>query len=179
MDGLHGPRAAELGRSAWAGVLVGVGVVAAVDEIVFHQLLRWHHFYDRSTSGMGLVSDGLLHAGSLIALVAGFFLFADLNRRGVASRRSVLGGFLAGAGGFQVWDSFIHHKLLRLHQIRYDVDVLVYDVVWTVGGFLVLAVGVVLVWRARADDAHGGRGRGRDQAPAVGSDSDSDSDGPR
>jgi hypothetical protein len=32
--------------------LVGVGVMAALDELVFHQILAWHHFYDRSTSAV-------------------------------------------------------------------------------------------------------------------------------
>jgi uncharacterized membrane protein len=33
----------------WPGVLVGVGVAGSVDQIVLHQLLRWHHFYDRGS----------------------------------------------------------------------------------------------------------------------------------
>jgi Predicted membrane protein (DUF2243) len=36
-------------RSIWSGVLAGVGLVAFIDETVFHQLLHWHHFYDKST----------------------------------------------------------------------------------------------------------------------------------
>ncbi|MCU1425319.1 MAG: hypothetical protein JWM51_1610 [Microbacteriaceae bacterium] len=55
--------------------------MAAVDEIVFHQLLAWHHFYDRATSDLALVSEGLLHAAELIALVAGFFLLAAARHR--------------------------------------------------------------------------------------------------
>ncbi len=35
------------GRSMWSGALVGVGIAAFVDETVFHQLLHWHHFYDK------------------------------------------------------------------------------------------------------------------------------------
>lgn len=54
--------ARESGRSMSSGALVGVGVSAFVDETVFHQLLHWHHFYDKSTPDVGLVSDGLFHA---------------------------------------------------------------------------------------------------------------------
>jgi uncharacterized membrane protein len=32
----------------WPVVLVGIGVAGSLDEIVLHQLLRWHHFYDRA-----------------------------------------------------------------------------------------------------------------------------------
>jgi uncharacterized membrane protein len=31
-----------------------VGLVAFADETVFHQLLHWHHFYDKSTLAVGL-----------------------------------------------------------------------------------------------------------------------------
>ena len=39
--------------------------MAAIDEIVFHQLLAWHHFYDRSTpyEHMQLMNEGLSEAG--------------------------------------------------------------------------------------------------------------------
>lgn len=51
-------------RNIWSGILFGIGLVAFLDEAVFHQLLHWHHFYDRSTTEIGLVSDGLFHAFS-------------------------------------------------------------------------------------------------------------------
>ena len=63
------------------GVLIGIGVAGFVDEVVFHQLLHWHHFYDRGTSTAGLVSDGFFHAFSWTAVVVGLFLLADLHRR--------------------------------------------------------------------------------------------------
>jgi len=133
------PRASLL-----AAAVVGVGVMAAVDEIVFHQLLAWHHFYDRSTPTVGLVSDGLLHAGSLIALVGGFFWFADLRRRAAFVSRAGWGGFLLGAGGFQVFDGLVDHKVLRTHQIRYGVDLLPYDLAWNLAGAGLIVAGVAL-----------------------------------
>jgi hypothetical protein len=72
----------QIKRTIWSGVLAGVGLVAFADETVFHQLLHWHHFYDKSTLAVGLVSDGLFHAGGFIAMVAGLFLLADALRRG-------------------------------------------------------------------------------------------------
>ena len=76
--------AKETRRSIWSGVLVGVGLVAFIDETVFHQLLHWHHFYDKSTLAVGLVSDGLFHAGGFIAMVAGLFLLADARHLAAA-----------------------------------------------------------------------------------------------
>lgn len=133
------PRASLL-----AAAVIGIGVMAAVDEIVFHQLLAWHHFYDRSTPAVGLFSDGLLHAGSLIALVGGFFWFADLRRRAALVPRAGWGGFLLGVGVFQVFDGLVDHKVLRTHQIRYGVDLVPYDLAWNLGGAVLIVAGVVL-----------------------------------
>ena len=55
----------------WPGVLVGIGIAGTLDEVVLHQLLVWHHLYDRSTPTVGLVSDGLFHLFSTTVLVIG------------------------------------------------------------------------------------------------------------
>lgn len=136
-------------RSVWSGVLFGVGAIAFLDEAVFHQVLHWHHFYDLATTDVGLVSDGLFHAVSWIATIAGLFLFADLRRRGSFVARAWWGGVLVGAGGFQLYDGTIQHKLLGIHQIRYVPNVIVYDVIWNVIAVLMIVVGVVLMVRAR------------------------------
>ena len=134
-------------RSAGAGVLIGVGVAAFVDETVFHQLLHWHHFYDKGTPTAGLVSDGIFHAFGWVAVVSGLFLFADLQRRGSTVRRAVWGGGLAGWGGFQLYDGLVQHKVLGLHQIRYGVDELPYDLVWNLAGAVGLLAGMLLLRR--------------------------------
>ncbi|MDN3359239.1 DUF2243 domain-containing protein [Actinomadura sp. DC4] len=140
-------------RSVWSGVLIGIGVAAFVDETVFHQLLHWHHFYDRSTPAVGLVSDGLFHAFGWFAVVIGLVMVADLVRRTSLSKRGLTGGILLGAGGFQLYDGTIQHKILRLHQIRYHVAIAPYDWAWNIVALLILAVAVLLlrgVFRRRA-----------------------------
>ncbi len=129
---------------AWiAGLLLGVAIMAAADEIVFHQILAWHHFYDRSTPAIGLLSDGLLHAGELAIAVAGVFLLLDARRREGFRRAAVVTGLLVGAGLFQIFDGVVHHKLLRVHQVRYGVELLPYDLAWVGAGAVLLAVGLV------------------------------------
>ena len=142
------------GKSIAAGALMGVGVAAFIDETVFHQLLHWHHFYDKSTPDVGLVSDGIFHAGGWLAMVVGLFVFADLQRRGTTVPRRVWAGALIGWGGFQVYDGLIQHKVLGLHQIRYDVDITPYDLLWNISGAIGLVVGIFLLVRpARQVDA--------------------------
>ncbi|MBZ5487717.1 DUF2243 domain-containing protein [Halomonas aquamarina] len=140
-------------RSLWAAVLVGIGVMAAIDEIVFHQLLQWHHFFDFGTPAFGVLSDGLLHAAELLAVVVGVFMLLDLSQR----KRLVIpwakAGFFLGMGGFQLFDGLINHKVLRLHQIRYGVDPLMYDLVWNAFAIVFLLIGVWFWRRARAHAA--------------------------
>jgi len=136
--------AGDLRDSVLAAGLIGAALMAAVDEIVFHQLLHWHHFSDRSTPAIGLVSDGLLHAGEMVALVGGFFWLCDLRRRRALVPAAGWGGFLLGAGAFQLIDGLGIHKLLRLHQIRYGVELLPYDVAWNAAGAALLVVGAVV-----------------------------------
>ena len=129
--------------------MVGAAIMAAVDVIAFHQLLAWHHFYDRSTSDVALASDGLLHAVEIVVIVAGLFLYADLRRRDEVAGRWAWSGLFIGLGGFQLFDGLVDHKVLRLHQIRYDVDLLPYDLAWNAGAALLLLIGVLLLIRAR------------------------------
>ena len=142
-------RSSRRARSTLSGVLAGVGLVAFVDETVFHQLLHWHHFYDRSTPDVGLVSDGLFHAFGFVAVVTGLFLLADLRRRRSLDVGRWVGGVLLGAGGFQLYDGLVQHKVLGLHQIRYGVDLLPYDLTWNVVAAVLVVGGAVLTVRSR------------------------------
>ena len=137
------------GRNLVTGVLFGVGLIAFVDETVFHQLLHWHHFYDLSTPDIGLVSDGLFHALSWAATIGSLFMLADLRRQGAFWQTRWWGGVLLGAGAFQLYDGLIQHKVLGIHQIRYVPDLAAYDLVWNIVAVLLVAAGVALAVRTR------------------------------
>ncbi len=134
-------------RVVLPGALLGFGVAATVDEVVFHQILQWHHFYDLSTPAAGIVSDGILHAASWLATVAALFLLSGLRRQGPVAWHRWWGGVLAGAGAFQIYDGIVQHKLLDLHQVRYGVELLPYDVAWNVSGLVLLGGAAVLLRR--------------------------------
>ncbi|MTH55694.1 DUF2243 domain-containing protein [Bacillus mangrovi] len=141
--------AKESSQNAWSGILFGLGFVAFFDEAVFHQLLHWHHFYDKSTTDAGLVSDGLFHSFSWFATIGGLFLFADLRRKKALLTQRWIGGILTGAGAFQLYDGTVQHKLMGLHQIRYNVEILPYDLVWNISAALMLAAGIILLAKTR------------------------------
>jgi uncharacterized membrane protein len=136
-------------RSMRAAALIGIALMAGVDEIIFHQLLGWHHFYDRATPAIGLLTDGLLHSAELVALVAGFFLLAELRARQAFDSARGRAAFFIGAGGFQLFDGIVDHKLLRVHQIRYVDNVLPYDVAWNLFALMLLGLGLWLLGRAK------------------------------
>jgi uncharacterized membrane protein len=109
----------EPGRALlWPAVLVGVGVAGSLDEIVLHQLLRWHHSYDRASQAAGLIADGIFHLGSTAALVIGLVLLVQRWPTGPGPLRQAAAGILLGAGGFNLYDGTVQHKLLDLHQVR-------------------------------------------------------------
>jgi uncharacterized membrane protein len=142
-------------RTIWSGVLAGFGLAAFLDETVFHQILHWHHFYDKSTMAVGLLSDGLFHAFGFTSLVVGLFLMADSLRRGGFIPKRWWGALLLGAGGFQLYDGTIQHKLLVLHQIRYHVTIWPYDLTWNVLAVIMIIIGILLM-RGRAEVARSG-----------------------
>ncbi len=137
-------------RNLLSGFLVGLGIAAFADETVFHQLLRWHHFYDKSTTEVGLISDGLFHAFSWFASIGGMFLFADLQRRNALWITRWWGGVLVGAGGFQLYDGTIQHKLMRIHQIRYVENVFFYDLIWNMLAVLLILIGLSVIFHSRS-----------------------------
>jgi uncharacterized membrane protein len=132
-------------QNLWSGILFGLGLVAFFDETAFHQLLHWHHFYDKSTTDIGLISDGLLHAFSWFATIGSLFMLANLRRIKALYIERWVGGVFLGGGLFQLYDGTVQHKLMRLHQIRYNVDILPYDLTWNIIASVMVIVGGVLI----------------------------------
>lgn len=142
-------------RNVGSGLLFGIGMAAFIDEVVFHQLLQWHHFYDKDTTNIGIISDGFFHAFSWFATVGGLFLFADLRRRNALDVKRWVGGIFLGSGAFQVYDGLIQHKVMRIHQIRYEVNILPYDLIWNISGFILIFIGVFFLYQTRPNSLGG------------------------
>jgi uncharacterized membrane protein len=134
----------------WPGVLVGIGLAGTLDEVVLHQLLGWHHFYDRSTPTAGLVSDGLFHLFSTAVLVIGVIQLVERRRTSPDPPRLALAGILLGAGAFNLYDGTIQHKLLGLHQVRAGApNNLPYDLAFLAIAALVALAGALLLRQVR------------------------------
>ena len=134
----------------WPGVLVGVGIAGTLDEVILHQLLGWHHFYDRSTATVGLVSDGIFHLFSTAVIVLGAIQLVERRRTSPDPPRLALAGILLGAGCFNLYDGTIQHKLLRLHQVRPAApDDLPYDLAFLAIAAAIALSGALLLRRTR------------------------------
>jgi uncharacterized membrane protein len=141
-------------------VLVGIGVAGSLDEIVLHQLLRWHHFYDRGSQAAGLIADGIFHLGSTAALVIGLVLLVQRWRTEPGPLRQAVAGILVGAGGFNLYDGTIQHKLLGLHQVRAGApNNLPYDLVFIAIAAVGLLTGLLLLRATGSPSATPGRNR--------------------
>ncbi|MBB1018463.1 DUF2243 domain-containing protein [Dietzia sp. DQ11-71] len=137
-------------RLVHSGFLFGCGIAGSViDLFVFHLVLQWHHFYDLSTTTTALVADGLFHGATWLITVWGLFMFADVRQQIAVPWARWVGAVLTGVGFFQLVDGIVFHKLLGIHQIRYGVDLLVYDLVWILSAILLLVIGLVLLRRTR------------------------------
>ncbi|MFN3600102.1 MAG: DUF2243 domain-containing protein [Dietzia sp.] len=135
-------------RLVVSGFLFGCGIAGSViDLFVFHLLLQWHHFYDLSTPNIALLTDGLFHGATWLVTVWGLFMLGDVRHRVVVPWWRWSGAVLVGIGFFQLFDGIVFHKLLRIHQIRYGVDLFVYDLVWLASAVLLLAIGLLILWR--------------------------------
>lgn len=132
-----------------ATALLGLGFMAAIDEIIFHQVLGWHHFVESSSSALALASDGLLHTVELVLLTVGAGILLHLHDTGLHAKGYQGAGFLLGMGGFQIFDGVVTHKLLGLHQVRYVDNLLLYDFVWNATGLVLLLVGYGWLRRAK------------------------------
>jgi uncharacterized membrane protein len=141
------------GSLLWPAVLVGIGAAGSLDEIVLHQLLRWHHFYDRGSQAAGLIADGVFHLGSTAVLAVGLVLLVQRWRAGSGPPRRAVAGILVGAGGFNLYDGLVQHKLLGLHQVRAGApDNLPYDLAFVGLAAVVLLAGLLLLRGAGLPD---------------------------
>ena len=139
----------------WIGIILGIGIMGAGDEIIFHQLLQWHHFYVHSTAYWRIFSDGLFHIFTAALLFLGA-LRLWMERQRIApltTNRPFWAGILLGAGGFHLFDGTVNHKLLQLHPVREGTqNLLPYDIGWIASALLLLVFGWFLGRGVQATD---------------------------
>jgi uncharacterized membrane protein len=142
-------------RVRLSGLVLGVALGGFIDGIVLHQILQWHHLLTSegsypATSVAGLeantLADGLFHAGTWLAVVAGVWLLwrGDPDAAEPTSGRVLLGWMLVGWGLFNLVEGLVNHHLLGLHHVREGSSETAWDLAFLVFGLALVVVGGVL-----------------------------------
>jgi uncharacterized membrane protein len=103
----------------WTGFLLGVGIMAFLDETLLHQVLQWHTFYWNTDQHGRILSDGLFHAFSTLLLLWGAVrLWRGQGNWTQPLRSAIVAALLIGAGSFNLYDGLVQHVLLRFHIVN-------------------------------------------------------------
>jgi uncharacterized membrane protein len=151
------------------GVLVGIGLGAFFDGIVFHQLLQWHHMLSgwyptNSLENVRLNTawDGIFHSFAYVAVLTGLYLFWQELRRGEFdwSSRRLLGALLIGWGVFNLLEGAVDHELLKLHQVNEtvpDAHRIYWDIAFLLWGAVMIVIGGAMARQTgEEEEAHAG-----------------------
>jgi uncharacterized membrane protein len=145
-----------------SGYVLGFGLGGFFDGIVLHQLLQWHHLVSNvyptdTVEGLELNTlwDGVFHLATYAITVVGLYLLwrAITRQNAPHTPRALLGAILIGFGVFHLFDSIVNHWLLQIHHIREGDNALAYDIAFFVLGFILIAVGRMVMRRARTQTA--------------------------
>jgi uncharacterized membrane protein len=138
-----------------AGLLIGAGLGAFVDGIVFHELLQWHHLLSGRRDASDLVGlqvnmiwDGVFHACAWAMTAWGVGrLWVAARDHGAApgAGGTVLGACLLGAGLFDVLEGVIDHHLLQIHHVHPGKGELAWDLGYLGAGCAIALVGYLRI----------------------------------
>ena len=136
-----------------AGLLLGIGFGGFFDGILLHQILQWHHMLTSTgdhpaTTVVGLeantLADGLFHALTFVASLAGVFLLLGALGNGAVVRvRRLIGLMLVGWGLFNLVEGLTNHQILTIHHVNYA-NVPLWDALFLAVGAALLVLGWAL-----------------------------------
>ncbi|SER10236.1 DUF2243 domain-containing protein [Piscibacillus halophilus] len=134
-----------------AGFILGLGMVGAIDGIVFHQLLQWHHLILSSNIKLEIITDGVFTALFSALMVWGAIkIFRDARNDELGySWKIFLSGIFIGGGVFNLVEGIIDHHILQVHRVRPMAEnPLLYDLAFLASGVVMVFIGL---WLKRLD----------------------------
>lgn len=152
------PDTRALRRLIGAGVVLGVGMGAFIDGILFHQLLQIHNMISArrppqtvENIEINMVWDGLFHALAWFVTLAGIALLFRAGRfpERPWDSRTLAGSMLVGWGLFNLVEGVINHHVLHLHHVVERYGLSPFDWAFLGFGVALVAAGVWLIASAR------------------------------
>jgi uncharacterized membrane protein len=143
-----------------AGFVLGVGMGACVDGILFHQILQIHQMVSNIIFPDTLVKadinmfwDGLFDAFAWTMTLIGIVLLwkAAKNANVPNLTRVLVGAMLAGMGAFNLIEGVIDHHILQLHHVvqrAASPAQLYWDLAFLASGIILLCVGCYIIRRS-------------------------------
>ncbi|GAM16419.1 DUF2243 domain-containing protein [Mesobacillus selenatarsenatis] len=128
-------------------MILGLGLLGAIDGIVFHQLLQWHHMVLSDNIQLEIFTDGLFTAlFSAKLLWGGVKIFQDARKNQLGySWRIFLGGIFIGGGAFNLVEGIVDHHILQVHRVKpLAENPLMYDLAFLAIGALLVVIGFMI-----------------------------------
>lgn len=130
-----------------AGLILGLGLIGAIDGIVFHQLLQWHHMIMSPNIQLEIFTDGLFTAlFSAKLLWGGMKIFQDARNNELGTSWKIfVGGIFIGGGIFNIVEGIVDHHILQVHRVRpLAENPLFYDLAFLAIGLLLVIIGLMI-----------------------------------
>jgi len=130
-----------------AAFILGVGLLGAVDGIVFHQLLQWHHMVLSPNIQLEIITDGLFTAAfSALLIWGGIKIFQDARNDELgASWRVFMSGIFMGGGVFNLVEGIVDHHILQVHRVKPTAEnPMLYDLAFLASGILLVLIGFMI-----------------------------------
>lgn len=130
-----------------SGLILGLGILGAIDGIVFHQLLQWHHMILSPNIELEIFTDGLFTAlFSALLVWGGVKIFQDARKNEIGNSWKVfLGGLLIGGGAFNLIEGIVNHHILKVHRVKpLAENPMLYDLSFLAIGLLLVLIGLMI-----------------------------------
>lgn len=158
MDAPHTRDLSSTPTRPWvrAGVVLGLGLGAFFDGILFHQILGWHHMICRTETCQPdsvaelqrqNTEDGFFLLGALLLTICGVLLLYRVvgQRAPLRVGQTFSGAVLVGWGGFVFAEGLINHQLLGLHHVLPGDHQFLFDMLYLGWGLLFIAIGCLML----------------------------------
>jgi uncharacterized membrane protein len=146
-----------------AGFVLGIGLGAFLDGILFHQILQIHNMLSNIIfpdtlikADINMFWDGLFDAFAWMMTLMGIVLLwgAIKNDKVPRLTKVLVGAAIAGVGTFNLIEGIIDHHILKLHHVvqrAVDPTQLYWDLVFLASGVLLIWIGWYVIRKSMAD----------------------------